>query len=262
MNDLNKQIMQVIMQNLCVGCGLCSSIAGEKNIRIDLNNNGQYLPNVLNNLSCFPDGIKLEDFCPGLKIIQSFQCSTVLEKIIGPYISSEKGFSTDNEIRFISSSGGIITSICLYLLEKKYVQGVVHIGKSKIDPYYNKTYVSKNREELLENSGSRYSPSSPLINIKDTLERVDGKICVVGRPCDIYALKRMINIYPNLSEKLFFTIAFFCAGTPTYKGTDDILNRINVTKPLKDLRYRGNGWPGNFYARSEKNEGICSYAES
>ena len=58
------------------------------------------------------------------------------------------------------------------------------------------------------------------------------------------------------------TIAFFCAGTPTYKGTDELLNKLEIEKPVKELRYRGYGWPGKFYAKNNAKEASCSYDES
>ena len=42
------------------------------------------------------------------------------------------------------------------------------------------------------------------------------------------------------------TIAFFCAGTPTTRGTIALLDRLGIDDPsdVLDVRYRGNGWPG------------------
>jgi coenzyme F420 hydrogenase subunit beta len=45
-------------------------------------------------------------------------------------------------------------------------------------------------------------------------------------------------------------ISFFCAGTPSQRATDQLVEHLGVPvgKPLRDLWYRGRGWPGRFTA--------------
>ncbi|NLE04424.1 MAG: hypothetical protein GX638_06440 [Crenarchaeota archaeon] len=50
---------------------------------------------------------------------------------------------------------------------------------------------------------------------------------------------------------MFATIGIFCAGTPSTKGTIDLLKKHDVDlNRISQLRYRGLGWPGKLSAVS------------
>lgn len=74
---------------------------------------------------------------------------------------------------------------------------------------------------------------------------------------------------PALAEKLGLTIAFFCAGVPSTRGTLDLLKKVGVDDPdsVESIRYRGNGWPGRWTVRFRSPAGVLeerslSYEES
>jgi coenzyme F420 hydrogenase subunit beta len=52
---------------------------------------------------------------------------------------------------------------------------------------------------------------------------------------------------PRLERRLGLTIAVFCAGTPSYRGTLEMIREMGVADPhqVDSVRYRGQGWPGN-----------------
>jgi coenzyme F420 hydrogenase subunit beta len=52
-------------------------------------------------------------------------------------------------------------------------------------------------------------------------------------------------INPELDNKISLTIGFFCAGTPSTRGTLELLREHNIDPDeVSELRYRGMGWPG------------------
>jgi coenzyme F420 hydrogenase subunit beta len=56
-------------------------------------------------------------------------------------------------------------------------------------------------------------------------------------------------------------LTFFCAGTPSTRGTLDLVKALDV--PLEEvtsLRYRGEGWPGRFKIRSRNGTGEKSFS--
>jgi coenzyme F420 hydrogenase subunit beta len=70
---------------------------------------------------------------------------------------------------------------------------------------------------------------------------------------------------PKLNAKLGLVLTFFCAGTPNTNGTLDLFRKMDVkTEEVKQLRYRGNGWPGLFKAQYsyEKKSKSIKYIES
>jgi coenzyme F420 hydrogenase subunit beta len=69
---------------------------------------------------------------------------------------------------------------------------------------------------------------------------------------------------PALDRRIGLVLTFFCAGTPSTRGTLDLLRELEVDPgELSGLRYRGLGWPGGF--RPELRDGgtrFLSYQES
>jgi coenzyme F420 hydrogenase subunit beta len=50
-----------------------------------------------------------------------------------------------------------------------------------------------------------------------------------------------------LQNKIGLTLSFFCAGSPSRKGTLELLRKLGIeANRVASLRYRGHGWPGSF----------------
>lgn len=142
----------------CVGCGLCTSLL-DADMRI--NDYGFNRPYINKNY----DKKKLNEVCPVDSTLSQYSNS-----IWGDYYSVYYGYSTNNEIRERGSSGGVITQILVYLLESNKVDAVIHIGIDDENPLITKVKLSETIEQIIENSGSRYAPASPLMNIDKYLE--------------------------------------------------------------------------------------------
>jgi len=90
----------------------------------------------------------------------------------------------------------------------------------------------------------------------------------IGKPCDVAAAQILRQLRPELDAKLGLTIGFFCAGTPSTRGTLELLKRAGVSDPatVRSLRYRGNGWPGMWRVEWEEDDGVhvkeMTYADS
>lgn len=164
----------------------------------------------------------------------------------GPITGIWEGHATDEEIRFKGSSGGALTAISLYCLEKEGMHGVLHIGQDNDNPILNKTRLSRSREQLLASAGSRYSPASVCDRL-DLVENAPSPCAIIGKPAEIVATRKAAMLRPALASKLGVTLSFFCAETPSTSGTANLLEKHGVDfRELKSLKYRGNGWPGHF----------------
>jgi len=78
----------------------------------------------------------------------------------------------------------------------------------------------------------------------------------------VYQLRKQ---RPLVDEKLGITMTFFCAGTPSCKGTTDLLRKMDILPDdVKTINYRGNGWPGYFRVsfKNKSNIESLSYDES
>ena len=118
---------------------------------------------------------------------------------------------------------------------------------------------------MLSRSGSRYAPASPC-ELLDAIEEANGPCLFIGKPCDIAAAQKARKHRPKLDGNLAMTLAFFCAGTPSTNGTLALLEKLGVpdVDELDEVRYRGNGWPGRFVAKTRGDGGTysCTYEQS
>lgn len=107
-----------------------------------------------------------------------------------------------------------------------------------------KVVCSTSKEEVLENCGSRYTISSPLISINTYLNSKK-KYAFIGKPCDVIALRNLARIDERVEERFPYMISFMCAGMPSKNAGKLLLERLGTTEEKCNyLSYRGNGWPG------------------
>ena len=249
-----------------MGCGACQYVCGRDSI--ELKN--------IETVGIRPIFKKSQDenyseclkFCPGYSIGSTrnprHSAPVVSDPLIGPTLEIWQGYTSDKDIRYSASSGGAVSALALYCLEKENMEFVLHTGMDENTPWYNKTVQSKSRSDLLSRAGSRYAPSSPceaLALIEDS-----AKPCVfIGKPCDVAAVSALRKYRPKLDANLGLVLTFFCAGPPCTAGTLSLLKELNIEKQTANaIRYRGKGWPGHFdvsFNDSTENKKI-TYEES
>jgi coenzyme F420 hydrogenase subunit beta len=232
----------------CSACGLCQ---GKGKAKLDLVD-GLLQPTFLSDDKSFFDKV-----CPISGSAYEIQPEW------GNYISVMVGHSTDSEVRYNASSGGVITAIATYLLDKKLIDGVIHTGKDESKPWRTRTYCSTSIADINARCGSRYSQSMPLADIFD-LTQEGKKYIYIGKPCDVLALHNYFKVEPEFKKRFLCTISFFCAGAPSENAQMKLLGALNC-KPedCADLRYRGNGWPGFATAvRKDGSDSHMTYDES
>lgn len=250
MND-TKKIKQYEMY--CTGCKLCQSVLG---VPFYMDEKGFPTPKLKNEDIEFCSKI-----CPASGSAFS---ETKTDKIWGSAEAVYLGWSTDLKLRKRASSGGILTSICCYLLETHKVDAVIHICMDDNTPWRTKVCISNSISDLIERCGSRYAISAPLENILQLLEK-DMTYAFIGKPCDVSALRMYLNVENQLNVKIPYMFSFFCAGIPSEKANLKLLNHLGGMAPehCKNLQYRGNGWPGFASAIDDSGKQyIMSYEDS
>src|SRR6056297_2092866 len=108
----------IIREDLCAGCGLCEAF-GNKMI---IDHNGYLRPGDITFKNKNDESI-IESVCPGyLTYVKKTNenISYHRDSVWGDYIKIYKAYSSDSEIRYKGSSGGVITSLLKYALESKY----------------------------------------------------------------------------------------------------------------------------------------------
>lgn len=248
---MNRGKMIYVLSEYCTGCGLCASIL---NVQTRIDTKGFLYPKLdeehlsLCKKVCPAAGYALRNYSDG--------------SILGKVLDVKLGWSNDEKIRHVASSGGIITSICVYLIQNKIVDGIIQTRKASDDVRKVETIVSRTVEDVLSCMGSRYTASSPLLNIKQLVEK-GKKYAFVGKPCDVSALR----MYKETTDEewvkqITLMLSFFCAGQPSLAANDKLLKILGCDncEGCDDLQYRGNGWPGFATARLKNgNENKVDY---
>lgn len=227
--------------DLCAGCGACAGVFPDK-IRMEMTQPGFLRPRQTAALDA-AEARTFGRFCPALgqKVAAQERTDHVLW---GPYLKMHAGWATDPELRFAGASGGALSGLLLHLLESGVVEAVVQIAADPDNPIANRTVVSHDRTDLLAAAGSRYAPSAPLARLHE-LVATGRRHALVGKPCDVAALRALSEARPEIAAAFPVMLSFFCAGVPSETGGQAVLEALGaMPQDVTGFRYRGQGWPG------------------
>jgi len=247
----NKTISQVIKSNLCTGCGTCVSLCPEEAIKLIINKKkGIYIPK-LNEDRCNNCGICYK-ICPGHEVDFKQLNLKIFGKepkdvLIGNYLDCYIGYATDYNIRYNSSSGGLVTQLLIFALKEGIIDGALVTRMKKDNPLEPEPFIARTKEEIIEASKSKYCPVPANIALKEILKsEEEERFAVVGLPCHIHGIRKAEIIDKKLKEKIVLHIGIFCSHTPNFLSTELFLSRLNIKKEdVIKLDYRGEGWPGS-----------------
>lgn len=254
---MHNQVEKICRYKACLGCGLCVDEKSKQ--KMELYTDGYYHPS--DKALIDPD---FKKFCPGFGIYQKHKKKTKQEILYGPIVSPVVcGHATNKTINYQASSGGIITALCIHLLKNGLVDGILQVRQSHKDPTRTEPHLSSTIEDVLECMGSRYAPCSLFEHLREYLS-TGKRLAVVGKPCDIAALKQYMAVYPEKTCNILYTFSMMCMGLPSHKATLEMTEYLGVDpQTIRNIRYRGFGWPGKAVVESQdgtKKE--CTYIQS
>ncbi|MDY7106585.1 MAG: Coenzyme F420 hydrogenase/dehydrogenase, beta subunit C-terminal domain [Actinomycetota bacterium] len=258
-------ITDVAERHLCTGCGACAYAQPDDIAMVDDLDAGRR-PVVRPGAAT---AVAL-DTCPGVGLGHPDDHGPgVIDELVGawgPVLEVWEGHATDPAIRWAGSSGGAATALALHGIEHEAMHGALHVRQRPGDPLRNEAVLGRSRDELLAGAGSRYAPASPCERL-DLVAEAPSPCVVIGKPCDIAAVAKLRLHDRRLAQNVGVTIAIFCAGTPSARGTRELVERFGFAPDeVRSVRYRGNGWPGRATVEAERDgerhEQSMSYAES
>lgn len=256
----NNTIAQIVKDELCTGCGTCIALCPEEAIKLTINEKkGIYVPE-LNEEKCNNCGI-CHEVCPGHEVDFKQLNLEIFRKepedvLIGNYINCYIGHSTDYDIRYNSSSGGLVTALLIFALEEGMIDGALVTRMKRDNPLEPEPFIARTREEIIEASKSKYCPVPASIALKEILESKEGeKFAVVGLPCHIHGIRKAEQINKKLKEKIVLHIGIFCNHAPNFWGTKLLLQKLKVREnEVLKLDYRGEGRPGSMKISKKSGE--------
>lgn len=245
-----RDLNEVCASGLCVGCGICESLAGKNHVEMTMVEPGYLRPKTKQPLS--PDLMDtILDVCPGVSIDGSCVEKTPLhDPVMGPGVSVWRGRAVRDDVQFQAAAGGALTALGMYLVDSGEVKFVLHVTAAKNAPMLTERKLSFDAGEVLEGAASRYGPAAPLVDVSQLLDRNE-PFAFIGKPCDVAAIRNLSRHDARAAELVKYTLTLSCAGVPARGFSTQFLERHGMKEPdLSEFRYRGFGWPGPTYART------------
>jgi len=244
---MTLQIAEIVEGGLCMGCGLCQSIAGRDRVTMQMTPEGRLRPVQRQSI----DAATAQDInavCPGVHVIGAdptrLQPGTSTDLLWGPAARLAIGFAGDPQIRHLGSTGGILTALSCFLLETKRVNFILHVAASRLQPMRSEPRISFDRASVIEGSGSRYGPVAPLADFNAILDRSE-PFALVAKPCDITAARNLAKLDPRVDRHMRYALTFLCGGASDLTKSEEVLQSFGIKEDeLRSFRYRGFGNPG------------------
>lgn len=261
MTRLDTELARVLRRDACSGCGACCLL--DPGLAMTLGGDGhlrpaRVTPSPLDPAADRAAAAEFRTACPGATVRAAAAPGTRRHPTMGPVLEVWEAWASDDEIRHLGSSGGVLTALAAWLTESGEATQVIGAAAAPTEPRRTVTVRIQTRAEALAAAGSRYAP---VANAADP-KAIDGRGAVVGKPCEIVALRALATVRGDDGPLL---LSFFCAGTPSQDATDSLLDLLGLppAAPLATLRYRGHGWPGEFRARAVDGQEVsASYDDS
>jgi coenzyme F420 hydrogenase subunit beta len=250
MSVKNKNLLFEVMQSeLCNRCGSCVGLSGGKIVFRD--KEGKYLPVCIQDLTV-EETERLWLACSGKyfsfpEYRQYFYTDSKNFHIyLGAYESIWTGYSTNQKIRQNSSSGGILTAILLYLLQKKEINGAIVTRMSGQTPWFTETFIATSEQEIIESAQSKYIITS-VNEILDQCEHFNGTLAYVGLPGQVQSIRKLQKVQDPAVKNIKYIIGPFYGNTLYFSSVKSFLRSYGEKdfRHIRKLWFRYGEWPGN-----------------
>lgn len=241
---MNKTVMFVRDNNLCISCGICAAVCPCKCISY-VHKMGMNLP-VIDSERCIQCG-KCFDVCPGKGFNyrergDSFDAHFGLSNAKGIYITRTRDKNTLKN----AASGGIVTELILCLLrDGEYDNAFVVKGYDYSDEVISTKKISRD-SDIHDSQKSRYLVISHRECAEYILNNPDAKLILTGTSCFTHGIMNLIREF-GLDRRNYFIIGLFCDKTMNMNVIQYFRNHERVTHGIKEFHFRSKdsgGWPG------------------
>ena len=264
MREIVKQNIGITVKDgHCMGCGLCEDICPKHCITIQRGKLN--VPTVDKDVCldcglcrkvCTGKGIEIEERAKSL-----FGEALHYNSIIGHFIKTYKGYSTEYETRFHCASGGCLSQFLIWLLEKGEIDGAVVTGYDNNSPMTPRVYVARNREEVLSGKSSKYCVVS-MNGIAKEIHNTPGRYVVVGLPCHIHSFRKYSTIDKKVGDRILGYFSIYCSSNKNLDSQRYLLWRYKVDRnKLDSFAYRDNGCLGSMFFKDCQGNNIVEPIE-
>lgn len=240
---------------LCNRCGTCVGLS-EGHIRF-ANREGRFLPELVQEL---PDEAydRIWNACSGRYFDfpeyrrHFYPNAPHFHTYTGPYRDLYIGHAQDAVLRLSGASGGIISTVLIYLLEKKRIDGAIVTRMSPEKPWLTEPFIARTREEILEAAQSKYI----LTSVNEILEQsadFNGSLAYVGLPGQVQSIRKLQEAKDPAVANIAYLFGPFYGNTLHFSSVKSFL-RSHGEKDhtrIRKLYFRHGEWPGNMRVEME-----------
>jgi coenzyme F420 hydrogenase subunit beta len=237
----------VVTDGLCTGCGVCAGICPYEAVSMHISN-GLFLPKIDED-KCTKCQLCVQT-CPGHSVDFEELNSEIFgqqpeDGLLGNFLECYVGHSNDDEVRFDSTSGGIVTQLLVFALEKGLIDGALVVRMRGDNPLEPEPFIARTTKEIISASRSKYCP----VPINDAVKHIlkeDGRFAVVGLPCHIHGVRKAEKKIKELREKIVLHLGIMCSHTVNFFGTEHLIKKLDIARDrVAKIDFRGHGWPGS-----------------
>lgn len=180
-------------------------------------------------------GINLEEYCFG-------ESNNIEVTIAGKVLESYTGYSANNDLRYKASSGGMVTSFLIYLLNKHIIDGAV-VTTFLPSEKRSKSFLARTTEEFINAKGSKYVVTSLHEGLNELRIAPNGNYVVVALPCQVQGLRKLMQFDRNIKEKIIGIFGLYCSVNKTTNSIEYYYRRWKIN-PVRFI-FRTDGYLGS-----------------
>ncbi|WP_222519148.1 Coenzyme F420 hydrogenase/dehydrogenase, beta subunit C-terminal domain [Spiribacter salinus] len=248
---------RVVDGGFCIGCGACAAVP-DSPLVMQLQADGLYRPQIRPGYTQADAGPDLGQVCPFYADDDEDTLASVRyadaparNAALGFYRQCYAGSVTDPESRAVSSSGGLVTWVLDALLQRGWVDGVIHVGAVEGDPEgaLFRYQVARRPGEASRGAKTRYYPVE-FSRVAGFIRAHPGRYAFVGVPCFVKAIRLLAKNDPAIDAAITYTIALFCGHMKSAAYAEHLAWQLGVPPGALDgidFRSKRAGVPANRY---------------
>ncbi len=141
------------------------------------------------------------------------------EEEFGVYRRLVVARAKEEAILNVSQDGGVVTTLLLYALENKLIEGAIVSGTDERKPFFPVPKLATTRQEVMNSAGTKYFYSPNLLALSESVRQKKANIAFVGTPCQIRAVRKLqVAGLKKYVDSVRFSIGLLCSESFTYEG--------------------------------------------
>ena len=157
------------------------------------------------------------------------------DPILGVYRSLSMAKSEDKAAHTAGQYGGTVSALIVHALKRGVIDAALLTKYSDRKCILPRPAIARNRKEVLACTGSKYT-AAPTLSALNELLKTGEKVAVVGRPCQVTAVRKM-QLYDDRPEvkNIALVVGLFCLWALDYRRYSSYLSGQVNPKKIKKI---------------------------